>query len=166
MVSNVTDPDDMATRSKKLAKDLLDGMDAPDDPDRIAYDEQKRIADKQALEDFYVRTGQKKPSAAGSAAKKLADRVASLTEGTFEPIDEAVSAHVALRFAPQPSDPKAERYVQVRVTTPSGGSVSSQSLGRGTTAELVAKLRSPAVAAEIEETAEKLVDSQRGQQLP
>ena len=160
------EPDDMATRSKKLAKDLLDGMDAPDDPDRIASDEQKRITDKQALEDFYVRTGQKKPSAAGTAANKLADRAGSLVEGAFEPIDEAVSSHVTLSFAPLPSDPKSGRYVQIRVTTPSGGSVTSQWLARGTTAELVAKLRSPGVAAEIEDTAEKLVEGQRRRDLP
>src|SRR4051812_45919348 len=105
----------MATRSKKLAKDLLDGLDKPDDPARQAYDAEKEIADKQALDDFYVRTGQKKKaSAAAAAAGRLAERLA----GAAGTVDEDVSEHVALRFGSLPSS--GEQYVQVRVTTASG----------------------------------------------
>jgi len=152
----------MATRSKKLAKDLLDGLDKPDDPARQAYDAEKEIADKRALDDFYVRTGQKKKeaSAAGGAAGRLAGRIA----GASGTVDEHVSEHVALRFGSLPSS--AEHYVQVRVTTASGGSTTSQFLVRGSVAELTAKLRSGDIAHEIEDVAASLVEQQHRQQLP
>lgn len=157
----VSDADDMANRSKKLAKDLLEAMDKPDDPARQAYEAEKEIADKEALDDFYVRTGQKKKaSAAGGAATRLAGRIA----GASGTVDEQVSEHVALRFGALPSG--GEQYVQVRVTTASGGSTSSQFLARGSATELAAKLGSADVAKEIEDTAAALVEQQRQQRLP
>jgi hypothetical protein len=51
--------DDLNARTKQLAKDILEALDAEDDPDRLAYAVQKEGEDREALERFYVRTGQK-----------------------------------------------------------------------------------------------------------
>ncbi len=51
--------DDLDARSKQLAKDLLEALDREDDPDRLAYEIQKEREDRAALEQFYVRTGQR-----------------------------------------------------------------------------------------------------------
>ena len=51
--------DDLDARSKQLAKDLLDALDREDDPDRLAYAIQKEREDREALERFYVQTGQR-----------------------------------------------------------------------------------------------------------
>ena len=51
--------DDLDTRTKQLAKDILDALDREDDPDRLAYAVQKEREDRAALELFYVRTGQR-----------------------------------------------------------------------------------------------------------
>src|ERR687894_1209040 len=51
--------DDRDARTRQLAKDILEALDAEDDPDRLAYTVQKEREDREALELFYVRTGQK-----------------------------------------------------------------------------------------------------------
>ncbi|MEO8701017.1 MAG: hypothetical protein ABI867_13295 [Kofleriaceae bacterium] len=51
--------DDLASRSKQLAKDILDELDRPIDPDRVAFEAEKDREDREALERFYVSTGQK-----------------------------------------------------------------------------------------------------------
>jgi hypothetical protein len=51
--------DDLDARSKQLAKDILEALDQGDDPDRLAYSVQKEREDREALELFYVRTGQR-----------------------------------------------------------------------------------------------------------
>ncbi len=53
------DAEDLAARSKQLAKELLETLDKPDDPDRAAFEAEKERKDREALEAFYVRTGQK-----------------------------------------------------------------------------------------------------------
>jgi hypothetical protein len=66
----MSDADDMAARSRQLAKDLLDALDAPDDPAVLAHLEQKEREDVAALEAFYIRTGQKpKPKYARTTAE-------------------------------------------------------------------------------------------------
>jgi hypothetical protein len=61
----MTDADDMAARTKQLAKDILEELDAPVDPERVAYEAKKDRDDREALERFYVATGQKQPAPAG-----------------------------------------------------------------------------------------------------
>src|SRR5258706_3893080 len=56
----MTDADDKANRGKKLAKDILDALDEPADPEQLAYLEEKEKRDREAHEKFYERTGQKK----------------------------------------------------------------------------------------------------------
>ena len=51
--------DDLDVRTKQLAKDLLEALDREYDPDWLAYTVQKEREDRAALEQFYVRTGQK-----------------------------------------------------------------------------------------------------------
>ncbi len=60
----MSDADDMVARAKQLAKDLLEGLDAPDNPERAAYEAEKERTDRAALEAFYVRTGQRAPASA------------------------------------------------------------------------------------------------------
>jgi hypothetical protein len=48
-------------RSQQLARELLTAMNGPRSAERIAYEEQKQREDEAALEDFYVRSGQKPP---------------------------------------------------------------------------------------------------------
>ena len=50
--------DDRDASAEQLAKELLAGLDAEDDPDRLAYAVQKEGADRAALDAFYVKTGQ------------------------------------------------------------------------------------------------------------
>src|SRR5688572_19573996 len=51
--------DDLDARTTQLAKDILEALDREDDPERLAYAVQKEREDREALERFYVRTGQK-----------------------------------------------------------------------------------------------------------
>lgn len=74
--------DDLDARTKQLAKDLLEALDAEDDPDRLAYAVQKEAEDRSALEQFYVRTGQK-PAPAESETVVAVWDYASRPEVTF-----------------------------------------------------------------------------------
>ena len=69
-------------RSKQLAKDLLEALDAEDDPDRLAYVVQKEREDRAALERFYVQTGQKPVPAESEEVVAVWD-YASRPEATF-----------------------------------------------------------------------------------
>jgi hypothetical protein len=51
--------DDLDAQSKQLAKDILDALDGEDDPGRLAYAVHKEREDRAALDQFYVRTGQR-----------------------------------------------------------------------------------------------------------
>lgn len=55
-----TDADDMAARSRRLAQQILDVLDQPDDPVHRAQIEKKEKRDKDALERFYIASGQRK----------------------------------------------------------------------------------------------------------
>ena len=69
----MTDSDDMAARSKKLAKTILDALDEPESPERKAYEEQKDRDDREALDKFYALTGQKPQPPKGDARFYLRD---------------------------------------------------------------------------------------------
>ncbi len=74
--------DDLDARTKQFAKDLLEALDREDDPDRLAYAIQKEREDRAALEQFYVRTGQK-PAPGESEDVVAVWDYASLPEVTF-----------------------------------------------------------------------------------
>jgi len=56
----MTDAEDMAARGKRLAQQILDSLDEPTDPTRLADLEQKDQREKDSLERFYIVTGQRK----------------------------------------------------------------------------------------------------------
>lgn len=62
-------------RGTQLAKDLLEGMDAPDDPARIAQNEEHERRNAELLEVYYVRSGQQPPTARTTAEMELAMRL-------------------------------------------------------------------------------------------
>src|SRR3712207_5158995 len=74
--------DDLDARSKQLAKDILEALDAEDDPDRLAYAVQKEREDREALEQFYVRTGQRPAPGEPETVAAVWD-YASRPEATF-----------------------------------------------------------------------------------
>ena len=74
--------DDLDARTKQLAKDLLEALDAEDDPDRLAYIVQKESEDRAALEQFYVRSGQKPPPGEAESVVAVWD-YASRPDATF-----------------------------------------------------------------------------------
>jgi len=166
----MTDADDMAARSKQVAKTILDALDEPEDPERKAYEAQKEREDREALEKFYALTGQKpKPDPAiASALQELADRIAKAPPaGAFEPVDASFTVagrNAILRLSPLPSNPDG-RYVELRVFTQSGQSTSSQWLSRGSNDELVAYVRRPEAPAEVARTIGELIESLKRNEL-
>jgi hypothetical protein len=162
-IDSVPDPDDMAARSRQLAKDLLDEMDKPKSPKCEAYEAQKERADREALERFYIATGQIKPEqVAQRALTELAEKIERMAPtSAFEPVEVPVTLvgrKDVLRFAPSPSKPD-KRYVELSISSESGLSTSSQWLESGTNEELVAYLRRPEVIAETIATAAELAQS-------
>ncbi len=162
-IDSVPDPDDMAARSRQLAKDLLDEMDKPKSPKCEAYEAQKERADREALERFYIATGQITPEqVAQRALAELADTIERMAPtSAFEPVEVPVTLvgrKDVLRFAPSPSKPD-KRYVELSISSESGLSTSSQWLESGTNEELVAYLRRPEVIAETIATAAELAQS-------
>jgi hypothetical protein len=159
----VTDEGDMAARSKQLAKDLLEQMDEPQSKERAEYEAQKEREDHEALERFYVATGQVKPEQVMQRALvELADKIERMNpRGEFEPVEVPLTLggrKAILRFAPSPSKPD-KRYVELSIASESGLSTSSQWLDSGTNAELVAYLRKPEVIADTLATSEELAQS-------
>lgn len=158
------DPDDMAARSRQLAKNLLDEMDKPKSAEREAYEAQKEREDREALERFYIATGQVKPEqVAQRALAELADKIERLApaDATFEAVEVPLTLSgrkAVLRFAPSPSKPD-KRYVELSVSSESGLSTSSQWLDSGTNADLITYLRRPDVVADTLATADELAQS-------
>jgi hypothetical protein len=66
-------------RSRQLAADVLEVLDAPEDPDRARRDAEKEAADREAYEAFYLRTGQ--TTGVRSASKE--PRARTITEMQF-----------------------------------------------------------------------------------
>jgi hypothetical protein len=160
----VTDEGDMAARTKQLAKDLLDQLDEPESKERAEYQAQKEREDREALEKFYIATGQVKPEQVMQRALvELADQIERLNppDGDFEAVEVPFTLHdrkAILRFGPSPSSPD-KRYVELSIASESGLSTSSQWLEKATNAELVAYLRKPEVIADTIATSEELAQS-------
>ncbi len=154
----------MAARSRQIAKDLLDELGKPRSAEREAYEAQKEREDREALERFYIATGQVKPEqVAQRALVELADMIERMapTGATFEPLEVPVTLggrKAVLRFAPSPSKPD-KRYVELSVSSESGLSTSSQWLDSGSSTDLIAYLRRPEVVADTLATAEELAQS-------
>lgn len=156
-------PDD--DRSKQLAKDLLDELDKPISPEREAQLAEKERADREALEKFYIATGQIKPEQVMQRAlAELADKIERMNapvSGPFEQLElpiELKGRKGTLRFAPSPRKPE-NRYVELSIYSESGLSTSSQWLEQGTAEALVAYLRKPEVVADTLTTADELMES-------
>ena len=157
-------PDDELTPAQKFAKDVLEEMNKPPSAEREAYEAQKEIEDRAAIEKMYIATGQYEPT-------KLFTRLLAIMAETIEKLDpppgpfEPVELELkykgrrgVLRFAPSPS--KAERrYVELSINSETNLSTSSQWLDNGTNAELVTYLRRPEVVADTIATADEAIIS-------
>jgi hypothetical protein len=155
-------PDD-DTAAKQLAKDLLDELDKPTSPEREAYEAQKEREDREALERFYIATGQVAPDQIlGRALAELADKIERMNPpGPFEAVELPFTIKgrkAVLRFAPSPTKPE-KRYVELSIQSESGLSTSSQWLENGSNADLVTYLRKPEVIADTLSTVDELVES-------
>ncbi|MBA3452342.1 MAG: hypothetical protein H0T42_04515 [Deltaproteobacteria bacterium] len=62
-------------RGTQLAKDLLDGLDAPDDPARKVQHDDNDRRNAELLEVYYVRSGQQPPTVRTTAEMELAMRL-------------------------------------------------------------------------------------------
>lgn len=153
----------MAARSKQLAKDLLDELDKPTSKEREEQLAQKEREDREALEQFYLATGQVTPEqVVQRALHELADAIERLDPaGEFEPVEVSFAfkdRRAVLRFAPSSTRP-AKRVIELSMASESGLSTSSQTLDTGSNAELVAYLRRPEVVGETLATSEELAQS-------
>jgi hypothetical protein len=159
----VPDSDDITARSKQLAKDILDELDKPISKEREEQLAQKEREDREALERFYVATGQIKPEQViQRALHELADHIERVNPpGDFEAVEVPFpfkERRAVLRFAPSTTKP-AKRVVELSISSESGLSTSSQCLDTGSNAELVAYLRKPEVVADTLATSEELSQS-------
>jgi hypothetical protein len=160
----VADPDDITAQSRRFAKDILDELDKPKSKGREEQMAQKERDDSEAVEQFYVATGQiKAVQIIARALVELADTLERLDppDGDFEPIKVVFTLNerkAVLRFAPSPSE-SGKRYVELSLASKSGLSTSSQWLESGTNRHLVAYLRNPKAAADTLATSEELAQS-------
>lgn len=96
---------------------------------------------------------------------QLASRIERLPDtGEFEAIDQAfihAERRAVLRCAPSPADPERMRFVELRVTSPSGQSTTSQWLLAGSNDEIVAYLRWPDTVGDIPRHIRDLVELQQ-----
>ncbi len=96
---------------------------------------------------------------------ELAARIERLPDtGEFEAIEQAfvhADRRVMLRCAPSPADPERIRFVELRVTSPSGQSTTSQWLLAGSNGELAAYLRWPETVSDIPRHIRALVEAQQ-----
>jgi hypothetical protein len=70
---------EMSARAEQTAKAILDELDAPEDPQRAAEIAAKETEDAALLEVFYVKTGQRSPTAKTRAEMQFAARLAPCT---------------------------------------------------------------------------------------
>jgi hypothetical protein len=153
----------MAAQSKELAKDLLDELDRPKSDEHEAYEARKEDEDREALEQFYRRTGQVTPDPLQQAIAALAERIEEMPPGVtaFEAIEVPLTItgrKAMLRFAVSPAKPD-RRFLDLTVWSASGLSTSAQWLSNGSGDELIAHLRRPEMAADIRSSAEELIQS-------
>ena len=103
--------------------------------------------------------------AIAAAVHELAAQIDSLPDtGAFEAIEVAfdhVDRRVVLRCAPSPADPERTRYVELRVSSASRQSTTSQWLLAGTNGELAAYLRWTETVEEIPRHIRKLIETQQ-----
>ncbi len=155
----------MAAPTKDLAKEILDELDKPTSPEREAQQAEKERRDREALEKFYIDTGQVKPEQVMQRAlAALADQIERMNPPATGPFDtfelpiEVKGRKGTLRFAASPR--KAEnRYVELSVYSESGQSTSSQWLEQGTAEALVSYLRKPEVVVDTLTTVDELMIS-------
>ena len=157
-------PDDELTPAQKFAKDVLEEMNKPPSAEREAYEAQKEIEDRAAIEKMYIATGQYEPTKLFTRLLAImAETIEKLNPppGPFEPVELELKykgRRGVLRFAPSPS--KAERrYVELSINSETNLSTSSQWLDNGTNAELVTYLRRPEVVADTIATADEAIIS-------
>ncbi len=103
--------------------------------------------------------------AIAAAVHELAARIERLPDtGEFEAIEHAfvhADRRAMLRCAPSPADPERMRFAELRVTSPSGQSTTSQWLLAGSNGELSAYLRWPETVEDIPGHIRELVKSQQ-----
>jgi hypothetical protein len=153
----------MAAQSRQLARDLLDELGKPKSGEREAYEARKEGEDREALEQVYRRTGQGKPDSIQQAIAALVQRIEEMPPGAtmIEPIEVPLTIagrQAVLRFAASPSKPD-RRFLDLTVWSESGFSTSAQWLSNGSGDQVMAHLRRPEMAADIQSTAEELIQS-------
>ncbi len=103
--------------------------------------------------------------AVAAAVRELAERIERLPDiGEFETIHQAfvhAERNVALRCAPSPADPERTRFTELRVTSASGQSTTSQWLLAGSNGELAAYLRWPETVEDIPRHIRELIQVQQ-----
>jgi hypothetical protein len=103
--------------------------------------------------------------AVAAAAHGLAARIDGLPDaGEFGAVEQAFAhagRRAVLRCAPSPADPERVRYAELRVTSESGQSTTSQWLLAGSNGELAAYLRWPETVEDIPRHIRGLVESQQ-----
>jgi hypothetical protein len=103
--------------------------------------------------------------AIAAALQELAVRVERLPEtGAFEAIEQEfihADRRAVLRCAPSPADPERMRFAELRVTSATGLSTTSQWLLAGSNGELSAYLRWPETVEDIPRLIRELVESQQ-----
>ena len=103
--------------------------------------------------------------AVAAAVHELAARIEGLPDtGKFGAIDQAfvyAGRSVVLRCAPSPADPERMRFTELRVTSASGQSTTSQWLLAGSNGELSAFLRWPETVEDIPRHIRELIQLQQ-----
>lgn len=157
--------DDLTSRAKQFAKDVLDEMDQPISPERAAAQARKEREDAASLERFYIATGQydDPKEMFAKLLGLMAEAIEQLDppDGPFETIELALQYKArkgVLRFAASPNKPN-RRNIELSIDSESGLSTSSAMLDTGTNAEIVQYLRKPELVAEMIATADEAIVS-------
>jgi hypothetical protein len=155
---------DQPDHAQEFARWVLDEMNKPKSPEREAYEAQKEIEDRAAIDRMYIATGQYEPE---TLLTRLLAIMAEIIErldppdGPFEPVELKLmykGRKGVLRYAPSPNKPD-RRYVELSFNTESDISTSSVWLDNGTNAELVKYLRRPEVVADAIRLADEAIIS-------
>jgi hypothetical protein len=139
-------------------------MNKPKTPEREAYEAQKEIEDRAAIERMYIATGQYEPETLFTRLLAImAEAIERMNppDGPFEPFELKLcykGRNGVLRFAPSPNRPGG-RYVELSINSASDLSTSSQWLDNGTNAELVQYLRRSGVVADTITVADEAIIS-------
>ncbi len=156
--------DDLTSRAKQFAKDVLEEMDKPISPERAAALARKEREDAELAERFYISSGQYEGEELfAKLLAIMADAIEKLDPpaGAFDAIELALKYKQrkgVLRFGPSPNKPE-RRYIELSIDSESGLSTSSAMLDTGTNTEIVTYLRRPELVAEMLATAEERIVS-------